>query len=298
MFLRHSNDRIERCEVFGATVHEATALKSIRPQYDYWQSETDRIRVVVAMVRDRVHSVYRIEDIEAEGTLYSLASSAYQRVLSEAKEQDRRARLYRLVPIQCSATNAPITGWEGRQRTPAVRSDSTFFREIEFTPTSLPPINVEARDWSQTELEIAARSNRLQFPTIVATSTVEAITRQRRGQDVLRRLVLQNYGVQCALCDISDERLLRASHIVGWGEDDQIRGYLSNIICLCTLHDSLFENGYWSLDCNHQLVVQKDIRSRTIQGLISPSCKFRLPREHSPRLDFLSRHCKKHGLRQ
>ncbi len=52
-----------------------------------------------------------------------------------------------------------------------------------------------------------------------------------------------NYGGKCAMCGISDSELLIASHIIPWAEDISKRGILENVMCLCILHDSLFEKG-------------------------------------------------------
>lgn len=156
-------------------------------------------------------------------------------------------------------------------------------------------IDVEVCDLTDAEIEAALWDGRLRFGS-VATSSQEAVSRQRRGQDLLRKLTLQNYETCCALCDVSDERLLRASHIVGWAEREETRGNLGNVICLCSFHDALFENGYWSLDDRLGIIIRSDIDSDTIRELLPAGCSFRKPSAHSPGLDFIRFHRMKHGL--
>jgi putative restriction endonuclease len=43
------------------------------------------------------------------------------------------------------------------------------------------------------------------------------------------------------MCDIDDPEILIASHIVRWSEEKATRGLSENVICLCVLHDALFE---------------------------------------------------------
>jgi hypothetical protein len=77
------------------------------------------------------------------------------------------------------------------------------------------------------------------IPTGAKTSSVSS----RVGQNLLRRVVFENYGHQCALCDIKGDDLLIASHISPWAKDRANRGNPRNVLCLCLTHDSLFEKG-------------------------------------------------------
>ncbi|WP_129213108.1 hypothetical protein [Crenobacter cavernae] len=91
-------------------------------------------------------------------------------------------------------------------------------------------VNVESADLTDAEIEEVIRNDALFFPALVPTAITLVETRQRRGQDALRRLTLQNYADRCAVCDVSDARILRASHIIGWAECEETRGYLGNVI--------------------------------------------------------------------
>ncbi|MDN4029338.1 HNH endonuclease [Chryseobacterium gambrini] len=62
-----------------------------------------------------------------------------------------------------------------------------------------------------------------------------------RKQAKFRKNVLQAYNNNCAVCNIKDERLLRAAHIVDVrdGGNDEI----NNGICLCVNHEIAFDRG-------------------------------------------------------
>ena len=140
MFLRHSNGRTDRCNSYGVSLDELTALKSTRDQYDYWKYETGRINIVVAVVRDRVHAVYKIVGIKhASGMLFSLASDGYAKLLCDTDEPDRPARVYEIKKVASRAIGAVVTGWEGRERTAACRSKSTFYFNLAVADRDLRP---------------------------------------------------------------------------------------------------------------------------------------------------------------
>jgi hypothetical protein len=295
MLLRHSTDAVDKLDACGGSVEEWTSIQPPGSKYDYWADGKPQIHVVVVIVRDRVYGVYRVLGVEAEGTRYSLASKALRQSYIERGREDGPARRFTIERIPCTAVDAQITGWKGKEINPVSRCHVKLFWEIEVN-LDRAPINVEARDLTDAEIEAAIRDGDLRFPTIVATSSPEAIARQRRGQDVLRKLTLQNYEARCAICDVSDVKLLRASHIVGWAEREETRGNLGNVICLCSFHDVLFENGYWSLDDRLGMVIRTDIDSNTIRGLFPAGCSFRKPSTHSPGVDFIRHHRRKHGL--
>jgi len=150
-------------------------------------------------------------------------------------------------------------------------------------------IDVEVQDLADNEIDEVIISNRLQIG-IVETNTEIRLTRQRRGQQRLRELTLLNYSFTCAVCDVNNPALLVASHIVPWAVLPEIRGRLSNILCLCNFHDVLFEHGYWSLADDLNLLKRGQQASRTIEFLIGNAEGFRRPHNHSPEPQFLLWH--------
>ncbi len=156
-------------------------------------------------------------------------------------------------------------------------------------------IHVEEEDISDEKFDEAVRNNQVRIG-VVPTNTEISIARQRRGQDRIRKLTLENYDSRCAFCDVSDPSLLVAGHIVGWAESPEARGILSNIICFCKFHDSLFEHGYLSLTDNLAVLKKANIISRTVMLLLDNTVKFRKPCAHPPDPRFLQWHRDRFGL--
>jgi hypothetical protein len=156
------------------------------------------------------------------------------------------------------------------------------------------PIDVEVHDLTDDAIDAALRANRLRFG-IIPTDMQEAIERQRRGQGRLKALTVLNYRGGCAVCDITGELTLIASHIVGWAEAPEHRGNLSNVICLSRIHDSLFEAGYWSLD-DQMRILKKSASSATIALLLDAMTRFKEPVAFPPAVPFVRQHRQRAGL--
>lgn len=151
-------------------------------------------------------------------------------------------------------------------------------------------VDAETFEGTQDELDSAIIDGSLRIGRI-ETGTALALKRRRIGQQRLRHAALKNYEGMCALCDMQDEAILVASHIVPWADSEDGRGDLTNVIILCRPHDSLFEFGHWSLDDEHGVLRhnQKD-SPWVIQMLLPESIDFRLPRSHAPACGYLKVH--------
>jgi len=158
-------------------------------------------------------------------------------------------------------------------------------------------IDIEIFEGTDEEIDSLVKANRLRFGC-VDTGDELAVTRRRRGQDRLRELTLTNYSSTCALCDVNDVSLLVTSHIVGWAEDAECRGFLSNIICLCKFHDALFEKGYLSLSDDLTILKKYHKANQFIVVLLDNTKQFRKPIEHFPIPDFLRRHRLRFGFKE
>ena len=86
----------------------------------------------------------------------------------------------------------------------------------------------------------------------VSVSLIERKTKVRRGQGAFRDKVLKNYGKRCAVCDINNEDLLEASHILPV-RNLKSAGYIKNGICLCVLHHKMFDRRYMYFDTDYTL---------------------------------------------
>ena len=151
-------------------------------------------------------------------------------------------------------------------------------------------IIASAEDFPEDALENAVGRGLLVLDD-VDTSDVTATKRIRKGVQALRKRTLANYYSCCALCDIDDTKLLITSHIVRWTDQIETRGLLSNTICFCTLHDKLFETGYFSINPQYDLIWASAIKSQAIQ-VWATQCthSFRLPMQIGPSLSYLEQH--------
>lgn len=122
----------------------------------------------------------------------------------------------------------------------------------------------------------------------IQVTEVTRITKQRIGQAALRNLVLKNYSNTCALCSISQDDLLICSHIIPWNIDEKNRLNPSNTILFCSLHDSLFDKGYYSLT-DEYLIVLSD-KADSVLSEILESAVFREPIDSKPNTKFLKFH--------
>lgn len=121
-----------------------------------------------------------------------------------------------------------------------------------------------------------------------SVTEIERTTKQRIGQLALRNIVLKNYDNKCALCEIHQNDLLVCSHIVPWAIDSENRLNPSNSILLCSLHDSLFDRGYFSLDDKYNLLLSK--KADLVISEILTDLKFKIPYKDPPDYIFLKYH--------
>jgi len=116
----------------------------------------------------------------------------------------------------------------------------------------------------------------------------------RQGQYKLRKALLHNYQSKCAMCNISNPKLLITSHIKTWKHstpDERMNP--SNSILLCNLHDGLFEYGFISLSDDYNILYSPTFDFEG-QG-ISTAITFRKPIIDAPLAKFLEEHRMKYG---
>jgi putative restriction endonuclease len=83
-----------------------------------------------------------------------------------------------------------------------------------------------------------------------STTEVLALVKQRRGQDLFRKALMDYWGGACAVTGIAIPELLRASHAKPWAkcETDQERLNVFNGFLLCAHLDALFDQGLMTFD--------------------------------------------------
>ena len=118
----------------------------------------------------------------------------------------------------------------------------------------------------------------------------------RVGQHKLRKILLQNYNYQCAMCDISHPKLLVTSHIKPWADSSpEERIDPRNAILLCKLHDALFENGFISLSDEYEVIFPEHSDFDFAGQGIQTNIRFKTPLKDAPSPVFLKEHRQKHG---
>lgn len=105
---------------------------------------------------------------------------------------------------------------------------------------------------NQQELDIKSSD----LPEKVKVEIVLGLAKIRKGQEQFRKKVLLNYRNKCAVCDIDDVELLEASHIIPV-EDQKLAGSIENGLCLCVIHHTMFDKGYFSLNDNYEIILSK-----------------------------------------
>lgn len=87
-----------------------------------------------------------------------------------------------------------------------------------------------------------------------------ALTKQRIGQGYFKELLLNKYGCKCALCSISTESMLIASHIKRWTDcNNSEKLDEANGLLLCAHHDALFDKHLISFDNTGKPVISSTL---------------------------------------
>ena len=122
------------------------------------------------------------------------------------------------------------------------------------------------------------------------STEVERLVRQRVGQDVFRKALLDYWSGACAVTGIAVPELLRASHAKPWTDcaTDAERLDAYNGFLLTANLDALFDRGLITFDPTGLLTCSPYISpdSRTALGLDHPLRLRWLAPEHTPYLDY------------
>lgn len=126
-----------------------------------------------------------------------------------------------------------------------------------------------------------------------------SLTKQRKGQDYFRRMILANYGGRCALTGIDIPQLLLASHIIPWADKSHKNNRLNpcNGICLSALYDKAFDQGLITISPDdYSVVLSSVLRENETKeyfdkhfGIIIGR-KLMMPTAYLPNRDFLAYH--------
>lgn len=119
----------------------------------------------------------------------------------------------------------------------------------------------------------------------------QSLVTVRIGQSFFREMIVASYGRRCALTGIEDQRLLNASHIVGWADAPDLRLNPANGICLNALHDRAFDRHLITFDEDYRMMVRNDVKGEARRSLERvETTRLTMPARFLPDQAFLERH--------
>ena len=139
--------------------------------------------------------------------------------------------------------------------------------------------------------EISGYLKSIQRKEFYVEDTISEV-KVRAGHTAFANTVKANYSEQCALCGLTSRELLRASHIIPWSIDKSNRLNPQNGICLCVLHDSLFDKGFIAFDEKLRVMIsKKTIKDTVLHDLLRPYHGAKLKsHKNKPDKEFLKYH--------
>lgn len=127
-------------------------------------------------------------------------------------------------------------------------------------------------------------------------SDVQRLVKARVNQSLFRKVIVANYSNTCAICGLDIEKLLVASHILKWSENQSQRLNPENGLCLCNIHDKAFEEGYIGIQNDYSIKISDKLRSmkekNTFEALFKrhENKSIILPDKFYPNILFLEQH--------
>lgn len=115
------------------------------------------------------------------------------------------------------------------------------------------------------------------------------------AQNVFAKEVKRHYQYKCAITGIETKSFLIASHIVPWSENEKIRIDPSNGICLSSLVDKAFDQGYITISDDYKVLLSDELKKDKL--LYEELKKYEnklinLPTKYKPNLKYLDWHRK------
>ncbi|MGC8552362.1 MAG: HNH endonuclease [Phycisphaerae bacterium] len=85
------------------------------------------------------------------------------------------------------------------------------------------------------------------------------------------------------------------AHIARWADEPAARGDTHNVICMCRIHDALFENAYFSMTDKLD-IIHKATHFEPIATILNRFTRFHSPKQSPPAADFLRKHRRRCGF--
>lgn len=200
--------------------------------------------------------------------LYWLALSA--RHVGEALQRE----LGGLPPPADLAVPADVTGWAVGK--PDIQALHRALRRAFQLSRALP--NALLQEFERASVALPS------------TTEIERLVRQRVGQDLFRRGLIEFWDSRCAITGLDVPELLRASHAKPWAEceSDAERLDVHNGLLLAPHMDALFDRGLLTVESDGQVRISAVLGPDVLQrlGVVGPLMVTSLAAGHQPFLQW------------
>jgi len=85
----------------------------------------------------------------------------------------------------------------------------------------------------------------------------ETLVKTRINQSFFRSVILSSYNQKCCITGLSIPAFLVASHIIPWKKDENNRLNPKNGVCLNSIHDRAFDQGFITITTDYKVLVSK-----------------------------------------
>ena len=152
-----------------------------------------------------------------------------------------------------------------------------------------------ANAMAQSEQEFTAEEGLIESNTCEKSTSKLAEVTVRIGQQFFRNAVLSAFNQRCCISGLANPKLLVASHIVPWSQDDANRLNPHNGLALSALHDKAFDLGLITVDEDYRVRVSNKATDTKDQFFMSAIASFHgkpiaLPEKFFPSTQFLAFH--------
>ena len=148
----------------------------------------------------------------------------------------------------------------------SVNSMAVVFKRAAALAHSLP-------NQAEDDFESVLKAELNKLPDNIKNTEVERMVRQRVGQDIYRRAMLEYWGEACAVTGVSIPSILRASHALPWAkcETDAQRLDVFNGFLLTANLDALFDRFLISFNKYGNILISEKIseKDKALLGLTS-----------------------------
>ena len=124
--------------------------------------------------------------------------------------------------------------------------------------------------------------------------TKESIVKTRVNQSFFRQMILTSYDSKCCITGLPIKELLVASHIIPWSQNSKTRLDPQNGLCLNSLHDKAFDQGYITINTSYQVVISsklEDFDQDKVKLITNyKGVNIKLPHRFLPKQEYLNYH--------